>query len=62
MTLSCAANLALDLAADGAEEEARMLSVTTTSRCAHVLGPHDPLTESAASGSRINVDFDPPPI
>ena len=62
LTLSGAANLALDLAADGAAEEARMLSVTTTSRCGHVLGPNDPLTEAAASGSRINVDFDPPPI
>jgi hypothetical protein len=62
LTLSCASNLALDMAADGAEEEARVLSVTTTSRCAQTLGPDDPLTESATSGTRINVDFDPPPI
>jgi tetratricopeptide (TPR) repeat protein len=62
LTLSCATNLSLDLAADGAEEEARTLSVTTTSRLAHVLGATDPLTESAASATRINVDFDPPPI
>jgi hypothetical protein len=62
LTLSCAANLALDLAADGSEEDARLLSVTTTNRCADALGPHDPLTETAASGTRINVDFDPPPI
>jgi tetratricopeptide (TPR) repeat protein len=62
LTMSCAANLSLDLAADRADEEARLLSVTTTSRCAHVLGPRDPLAEAAANGSRINVDFDPPPI
>jgi tetratricopeptide (TPR) repeat protein len=62
LTLSCAANLALDLSADGADEAARTLSVATTDRCALVLGTHDPLTEAAAGGSRIDVDFDPPPI
>jgi tetratricopeptide (TPR) repeat protein len=62
MTLGCAVNLALDLAADGAEEEARTLSETTTKRCARVYGPDDPLTEAAASGSRVDIDFDPPPI
>jgi tetratricopeptide (TPR) repeat protein len=62
LTMSCAANLALDLSADGADEDAAVLSVTTTSRCSHFLGPNDPLTEATASGSRINVDFDPPPI
>ena len=62
MTLGCAANLALDLAADGAAEQARELSETTTSRCAVKYGPDDPLTEAAASGSRVDIDFDPPPI
>lgn len=62
LTLSCAANLALDLSADGEDEAARLLAVTTTSGCAHALGDHDPLTESVASGTRINVDFDPPPV
>ena len=62
MTLSCAANLALDLAAEGAEEQARALSTATTSTCGRLYGPNDPLAEAAISGSRINVDFDPPPI
>ncbi len=39
-----------------------MLSAATTSKCAHSFGPNDPLTEAAASGARIDVDFDPPPI
>lgn len=62
LRLSCAANLALDLSADGAEEGAKALSTATTSRCAAIYGAHDPLTEATASGTRINVDFDPPPI
>ena len=62
MTLSCAANLALDLSADGAEEEAKALAAATTRTCARVYGPNDPLTEAATGGSRVNVDFDPPPI
>lgn len=62
MTLTCAANLALDLSADGADEEAKALAAETTSTCIQVYGPNDPLTEAAAGGSRINVDFDPPPI
>jgi hypothetical protein len=62
LTLSCAANVALDRAADGADEEAKALSAATTERCARVYGGHDPLTEATASGTRINADFDPPPI
>lgn len=62
MTLSCAANLALDLSADGADEEAKALAAAAANTCAHVYGPNDPLTEAAVGGSRINVDFDPPPI
>jgi hypothetical protein len=62
MTLSCAANLALDRIADGADEEAKALAATTASTCARVYGQNDPLTEAAIGGSRINVDFDPPPI
>lgn len=61
-TLSCAANLALDLLADGADEEGRALYDATMSKCAGVYGVHDPLAEAIASGTRINVDFDPPPI
>ena len=62
MTLSCAANLALDLAADGADEEAKALAAVMTDTCGRVYGPNDPLTEAATSGTRVNVDFDPPPI
>jgi tetratricopeptide (TPR) repeat protein len=62
LTLSCASNLALDLSANGADEEAKAISAATTSSCARVYGAHDQLTEAIASGTRINVDFDPPPI
>jgi len=62
LTLSCALNLALDLRADGASEEAATLSDATTSRCARTLGLNDPLTQAATAGSRVDVDFDPPPI
>jgi Tetratricopeptide repeat len=62
MTLSCAVNLALDLAADGAVGEAKALSAATADTCGRVYGPNDPLTEAATSGTRVNVDFDPPPI
>ena len=62
MTLSCAANVALDLAAEGAGEVSRALATKTASVCASEYGPNDPLTEAVTSGSRVNVDFDPPPI
>ncbi len=62
LTLSCAANLALDLSADGADHEARTLSTETVDRCEGILGANDPLTEAAVGASRIDVDFDPPPI
>jgi tetratricopeptide (TPR) repeat protein len=62
MTLGCAVNLALDRSADGADEEAEALSAETTSKSVRAYGPSDPLTEAAASGSRVAIDFDPPPI
>jgi tetratricopeptide (TPR) repeat protein len=62
VTLGCAANLMLDLRADGADEEADSLSAGTISGFEHALGADHPITEAAASGSRINWDFDPPPI
>jgi hypothetical protein len=62
MTLGCAVNLALDLSADGAHEESKVLSAETATRSARVYGPDDPLTEAAVSGSRVDIDFDPPPI
>jgi hypothetical protein len=62
LTLSCALNLALDLRADGADEAAATLSVATMSRCVRTLGLNDQLAQAATAGSRVDVDFDPPPI
>jgi hypothetical protein len=61
-TLSCAANLALDLRALGADQEADVLAGDTAERCARTLRGDDPLAVALATGSRAEVDFDPPPI
>jgi tetratricopeptide (TPR) repeat protein len=61
-TLSCAANLALDLRAAGASEEAEVVFDGTVGRCERVLEPNDPLREAIVAGTRIDTDFDPPPI
>lgn len=61
-TLSCSANLALDLRALGAIEEADVLAAETAHRCARTLERDDPLAAALAAGSRAEVDFDPPPI
>jgi tetratricopeptide (TPR) repeat protein len=62
VTIGCAANLVLDLRADGADSEADSLLATTTSEYERTFGIDHPLTEAVAAGSRINWDFDPPPI
>ena len=62
LTLGCAANLALDLRADGADEEAELLSAKTMSGYERALGADHPMTEAAAAGLRLDFDFDPPPI
>jgi len=62
VTLGCAVNLVCDLRADGANEEADSLLIETMSRYERALGADHPMTEAAAAGSRINWDFDPPPI
>ncbi len=62
VTLGCAANLMLDLRADGAEEEADALLAGTIGGYERTFGPDHPMTEAAAAGTRINWDFDPPPI
>ena len=62
VTLGCAANLMLDLRADGAAEEADALLAGTMSGYEQTFGLDHPLTEAAAAGTRINWDFDPPPI
>jgi hypothetical protein len=62
LTLGCAANLSLDLRANGAEERAQELSTDTQARYPNVLGSAHPDVIAAADGRRINFDFDPPPI
>ena len=62
VTLTCAANLALDLLATGAGDEAEALAADTSARCARTFRADDPLAEALATGSRAEVDFDPPPI
>jgi tetratricopeptide (TPR) repeat protein len=62
VTLGCAANLVIDLRADGAAEQADSLLTETMTGYVNMLGADHPMTEAAAAGSRINWDFDPPPI
>jgi len=62
VTLGCAANLVQDLRADGAVQRADSLLTETISGYANTLGADHPMTEAAVAGSRINWDFDPPPI
>ena len=62
ITLGCAANLVLDLRADGADEEADSLLARTTSGYERTFGTDHPLTEAVAARSRLDFDFDPMPI
>jgi len=62
VTLTCAANLALDLRASGASEEGEALAADTRERCARTLRADDPLAEALVTEARAEVDFDPPPI
>jgi len=62
VTLGCAANLMIDLRADGANDRADALMAATMEGLERTLGPYHPMTEAAAAGTRINSDFDPPPI
>jgi tetratricopeptide (TPR) repeat protein len=62
VTLGSAANLVIDLRADGAAEQADSLLTQTMAGYVDTLGADHPMTEAAAAGSRINWDFDPPPI
>jgi Tetratricopeptide repeat len=62
VTLGCAANLVQDLRADGAAQRADSLLTETISGYANTLGADHPMTEAAMAGSRVNWDFDPPPI
>ena len=60
ITLGCTANLALDLREGGAGEEAAILSAEAMSRYADTLGADHPDAVAAATGQRLNIDFDPP--
>ena len=62
LTLGCAANLVSDLRALGAADEADQLLDDTMRRYAATLGSEHPDSVNAASGSRLDFDFDPPEI
>jgi len=61
LTLGCASNLVLDLRADGADEEAELLSAKTQAGFERFPATEHPLT-GRGTGSRLDFDFDPPPI
>ncbi|MGH3171222.1 MAG: tetratricopeptide repeat protein, partial [Trebonia sp.] len=61
-TLGCAANLALDLIATGDEEAGEKLQQETLQRIKETYGGNSPDYEAAASGRRLDPDFDPPDI
>ena len=58
-TLGCAANLALDMTALGDEERARELQGKTLRLLADTYGKDSPDYLTAASGDRLDPDFDP---
>ena len=62
LTLGCAANLSVDLRADGADDEADRLSADTRDRYEVTLGASNPDSIAAAESHRLDFDFDPPPI
>jgi tetratricopeptide (TPR) repeat protein len=61
-TLGCAANLALDMIAMGDEERGRELQGETIRLFLDTYGEESPDYETAASGDRLDRDFDPPAI
>ena len=61
-TLGCAANLALDMIAVGDEEVAKELQGKTLQLFADTYGENSPDYLAAASGDRLDPDFDPPAI
>jgi tetratricopeptide (TPR) repeat protein len=61
-TLGCAANLALDLIALGDEEGGKELQGETLRLLADTYRKDSPDYVAAASGERLNPDFDPPAI
>jgi tetratricopeptide (TPR) repeat protein len=61
-TLGCAANLALDVMEAGDEEGGKELQDKTLLLLADTYGKASPDYEAAASGNRLDPDFDPPAI
>lgn len=62
LTLGCAANLVIDFRKLGRTEEAEELFADTMERYARTIGRGHPDAVVAASGNRLDFDFDPPPI
>ena len=62
LTLGCAANLAIDLRALGEIDAGDQLAADTMNGYEQTLGPQHPDVQVAASGRRLDFDFDPPPI
>jgi tetratricopeptide (TPR) repeat protein len=61
-TLGCAANLALDMIATGDEEDGKELQGKTLRLLEDTYRNDSPDYEAAASGARLDPDFDPPVI
>ena len=61
-TLGCAANLALDVIVAGDKEEGKELQAETLRLLADTYGEESPDYLVAASGNRLDPDFDPPAI
>jgi len=61
-TLGCAANLALDMIAAGDEEGGKELRGKTLRLLADTYGEDSPDYVAAASGDRLDPDFDPPGV
>jgi tetratricopeptide (TPR) repeat protein len=62
VTLGCAANLVLDLRMVHAEDDAETLAAATILSYNRTLGPEHPDARVAATGGRLDFDFDVPPI
>jgi hypothetical protein len=62
VTLGCAANLALDLAADGDQDAAGRLAADAKEGLRQVLGEDHPDVLTAGLGQRLEFDFDPAPF
>ncbi|GAA2596296.1 hypothetical protein GCM10010411_32180 [Actinomadura fulvescens] len=62
LTIACAANLSIDMETCGEQEEAERLRRYAFELYAQVLGPEHPDTVVATQRSRLDFDFDPPPL